>query len=265
MSTILVELDSLISCDDSDVSPQASTQLVGETLDEAPTASSKASDSVSKSIRDKFYCNVKFYQSNWSAECVICHKIQYDNKGVTSNINRHIKSQHANEYKDWFSQLHSNSKDQKKISEMFTTKRNKPADAPAKAVYNKNHPRQIQLNQSIVDNLIIDLGLPLSLVERSAFIQFMNTVDPKFTMTSRRTLSRSTIPRLYAEMNEKLKALCDQSRFISLTLDLWTDRRTRSFFAMTGEIETFVCSLTFTRDMLCIVYSLQVIRLWGRL
>ena len=73
--------------------------------------------------------------------------------------------------------------------------------------------------------------------ERQAFIKLMKIMDPKFSMTSRGTLSRSTIPSLHNIMNEKLKALCDQSRFISLTLDISTDRRTRAFFAMTGRIK----------------------------
>ncbi|CAF1314804.1 unnamed protein product, partial [Rotaria sp. Silwood1] len=36
----------------------------------------------------------------------------------------------------------------------------------------------------------------------------MNTIDPKFTMTSRRALSRTTIPRLYNTMNDELKKFC---------------------------------------------------------
>ncbi|CAF1476325.1 unnamed protein product [Adineta ricciae] len=59
------------------------------------------------------------------------------------------------------------------------------------STYNNNHPRQMELSMAIVNNLIIKLGLPLSIVERSAFIDFMKTVDSKFTVTSRGTLSRT--------------------------------------------------------------------------
>jgi hypothetical protein len=64
----------------------------------------------------------------------------------------------------------------------------------------------------------------------------MDLFDPKFTITSRRTLSRSTIPHLYNNMNKELKRFCDEVEFISLTLDIWTDRRVRAFYAMTGKI-----------------------------
>ncbi|CAF4677463.1 unnamed protein product, partial [Rotaria socialis] len=98
-----------------------------------------------------------------------------------------------------------------------------------KAAY---HEWTNQLDQ--LKNLIVDLGLPLSIVERDAFIKFMNVIDPTFAMTSRRTLSRTIIPRLYTATNDELKKCCNQSNFISLTLDIWTDRRLRAFFAMTG-------------------------------
>mgnify|MGYP006892817860 FL=1 len=89
-------------------------------------------------------------------------------------------------------------------------------------------------------NSIIELGLPLSLVKRPAFVEFMSKVGPKFSVTSRRPLSRSIIPQLFNNMNEKLKEICDDAKFISLTLDIWTDRRMRAFYAMTGKIEYFI-------------------------
>lgn len=106
----------------------------------------------------------------------------------------------------------------------------------SKSYYHSSHPRQVQLSQAIVVNLIIDLGLPLSIVEHESFINFMNLVDPKFTITSRQTLTCSTILRLYDNMNKELKRFCDEIEFISLTLDIWTDRRMRAFYAMTGKI-----------------------------
>ena len=102
--------------------------------------------------------------------------------------------------------------------------------------YHSSHPRQVQLSQAIIVNLIIELGLPLSLVERESLINFMNLVDPPFTITSRRTLSRSTVPRLYNNMNKELKSFCDQVEFRSLILSIWTDRHMRAFYAMTAKI-----------------------------
>ncbi len=88
-----------------------------------------------------------------------------------------------------------------------------------------NHPRQIELEKSIIEDLIIELGLPLSLIERPGFIKFMTHGDPRFTMVSRRTLTRTTIPILHSKMMDGLKSFCSLVKCISLTLDLWSDRR----------------------------------------
>jgi hypothetical protein len=244
MSDLILQVGSNASNDSSDVCILSPASVLSSTSDDSTESASQsqAIHNIPKTIRDKFYVNIKTYDTNWAGQCVLCNKIQYDKKGVTSNMNRHIKTQHDKEYQEWLVQLNEfNNKDQKKISDIFvknnsTTKSSSSSSSSScsKSFYNNNHPRQIQLSQSIVKNLIIDLGLPLSIVERQPFIKFMYTVDPKFTLTSRRTLSRTTIPRLYDIMNDELKKFCIGSQFISLSLDIWTDRRLRAFFAMTG-------------------------------
>ena len=76
--------------------------------------------------------------------------------------------------------------------------------------------------------------MPLTIVERDVFIiKFMNLIDPKFTITSRQTLTRTKTHCLYDAMNKELKKFCNQSTFISLILDIWTDRRLLGFYSMT--------------------------------
>ena len=89
-----------------------------------------------------------------------------------------------------------------------------------KLPYHNNHPRQIQLCQSVVKNLIIELGLRLSIVERDPHIKFMNVIDPKFTMTGGRTLSLAAIPRLCNTINIELEKFCNRSNLASLTIDV---------------------------------------------
>ena len=58
----------------------------------------------------------------------------------------------------------------------------------------------------------------------------MKTVNPKFCLTSRRT----TVPSLYEKMRDQLKHFCSTATFLALALDVWSDRRLQSFFAVTG-------------------------------
>ncbi|CAF5132593.1 unnamed protein product, partial [Rotaria socialis] len=68
----------------------------------------------------------------------------------------------------------SSTNQKNKISQHFR-KRNQASQHSA---YHTTYPRQTELSTAIVNDLIIKLGLPLSIVERSAFINFMKTVDP---------------------------------------------------------------------------------------
>ncbi|CAF1330175.1 unnamed protein product [Didymodactylos carnosus] len=76
--------------------------------------------------------------------------------------------------------------------------------------------------------------------KRPTFVKFMNTVDPKFSIMSRRTLSRKTIPTLYTKMNDLLKQFCSTAEYISLTLDIWTNRRTHPFLSVTDKSSKIV-------------------------
>ncbi|CAF2484764.1 unnamed protein product [Rotaria sp. Silwood2] len=85
----------------------------------------------------------------------------------------------------------------------------------------------------IVHDLIIDLGLPLSIVDHPAFVRAMNTIDPRFTVLSRRTLCREALPSALEQVMVKVKQACDDAKFVALTLDVWSDRRMRTFIAIT--------------------------------
>ena len=85
----------------------------------------------------------------------------------------------------------------------------------------------------IVNDLIVELGLPVSILDHPAFLHAMNVIDPKFSVLSRRTLCRETLPSMLEQVTMKLKQACRDAQFLSLALDAWTDRRMRSFLATT--------------------------------
>ncbi|CAF1098602.1 unnamed protein product [Rotaria sordida] len=152
----------------------------------------------------------------WAATCSICKSTTRGTQGVTSNYNRHIKEFHKRQHELWQEQLQFIPlPGQKKITDTLAL-------------------QKVELEKSITEDLIVELGLPISLVERQDFIIFMTHVDPRFKMISRRTLTRTTLPNIYSKMLAGLKSFCSIATFMSLTLDIWTDRRQRAFFALTG-------------------------------
>ncbi|CAF2083855.1 unnamed protein product [Rotaria magnacalcarata] len=193
----------------SDYADTSSTTSVASTI-----SISSSSESASGVTSKKSYV---------AKTCVLCDEVVHDNIGVTPNRNRH-----KTEYDEWSNKSKKLERQQPKLRDFIAKKTSLPSSS--KTSYPIGHQREKELHDAIVQNLIIELGLPLSLVERPAFIKFMSSVNPKFSITSRRTLRRTTIPSLYHKMNDLLKEFCSTAEYISLTLDIWSDRGARSFF-----------------------------------
>jgi hypothetical protein len=99
--------------------------------------------------------------------------------------------------------------------------------------YGPHNLRQLELTQMITQDLIIDLGLSLSIVDHPSFLRAMNTVDPRFPVLSRRVLCRERLPSALDQVMVKVKQACSNAKFVALTLDVWSDRRMRAFIAIT--------------------------------
>ena len=213
------------------------------------STSSSSSLTVPRTALDKFFKDLQHdsVKKRWSAECLLCKKSKriFDKLGVTSNFTRHVRESHKQAFDKWSLELNETKSTSPKGANKITNHFAQTSRAILHPTYGVNHARQIELSTTIVNDLIIKLGLPLSIVERPAFIDFMKTVDPKFVLTSRRTLSRTTIPSLYEKMHDQLKSFCSSATFLSLALDIWSDRRLRSFFAVTGTIFSEISFIFF--------------------
>lgn len=104
--------------------------------------------------------------------------------------------------------------------------------------YGPKHEAQLKITTSLVENLIIGCGLPLSIVENEYFGQFMNDVHPKFKLPSRPTITQKLIPAVKDKRISQIREQFSQAKSVSLTVDIWTDRRMHSFLAITAH--TFV-------------------------
>jgi hypothetical protein len=116
--------------------------------------------------------------------------------------------------------------------------------------------RSRDLSRPVFDGLGLGLGLeyaglslPMSIVEHPKFRAFIHDLNPKFSLPSRQHISYKLIPELQSQRLLAVKKHVSSVNFISLTLDLWSDRRCHSFLAITGH--TFLdctpctCLLTF--------------------
>lgn len=201
---------------------------------------------VAPHVLQQFFDDVRTDDGVKSARCLLCDIIIKQSTESTFNYKRHVERKHKVEMDRWQAELEMKEKvkDKKQMklqqsfvrkSELFFQIHNLKMrkDSLDDRTYGAQNPRQQELTRMVVHDLIIDLGLPVSIVDHPTFVRAMNIVDPKFVLVSRRSLCRKVLPTALEELMVKLKRICYESRFLSLTLDIWTDRRVRAFLAIT--------------------------------
>uniref|UniRef100_A0A8C7I8Q0 Uncharacterized protein n=1 Tax=Oncorhynchus kisutch TaxID=8019 RepID=A0A8C7I8Q0_ONCKI len=98
--------------------------------------------------------------------------------------------------------------------------------------YSMNHSQQKAINNTILSDLVIDCNLPLSIVENKSFHHYLSVVDSKYSPVCRRTLT-SKVEILATERRSKLKTQLSNMDHVSVTVDIWSDRKTRGFLGVT--------------------------------
>lgn len=98
--------------------------------------------------------------------------------------------------------------------------------------YSLTHPQQKAISNAILSDLIIDCNFPLSIVENKSFRHFLAVLDSKYTPVCRRTLTTKT-ESLAEERRSKLKTQLSNTDHVSVTVDIWSDRKMRGFLGVT--------------------------------
>lgn len=98
--------------------------------------------------------------------------------------------------------------------------------------YDPTHPRQRRISDALVKDLIIKCCFPLSIVDNEDFRHFLHVLDPNYTPIARSTLSSVTIPGLAKEKREWIKTRLAGAQSVSVTTDIWSDRKMRSFLGI---------------------------------
>ncbi|CAF2761053.1 unnamed protein product [Rotaria sp. Silwood2] len=145
-----------------------------------------------------------------SVTCILYKVTVWRVKNPTSNYCRHLQRKHKAEYDLWSKNVNR----MKKISLEDSL-----SSSSHISKYGSVHPRQVELTRMVFNDFNIALDLPLSITEKPAFIQAMNTVDPKFRIPSRRSITSDYLSKLHEQIINKLKNACSLADFLSLTFD----------------------------------------------
>jgi len=91
--------------------------------------------------------------------------------------------------------------------------------------YGGRHPEQVRKTWSFIENCIVSVGLPLSVVENESFVHFLHDMDSKFKLPSRHQITDKYLPQLMKQLDVAISKKVAAAAHISLTVDIWTDRK----------------------------------------
>ncbi|XP_076296265.1 E3 SUMO-protein ligase ZBED1-like [Lasioglossum baleicum] len=201
-------------------------------------------------------------KSPTSATCLLC-KRDYKSAHNTTNLHEHLKRKH-------FTILQANQNPNGEVAEMIdgddtpatltqevrpvastsnATDTSQNADVPTNTMQNRQiNFRQLtlrtvanELPQSKIlklHNLAVAMVCKdlqtLSMVEDKGFIEFVRELEPRYQLPNRRTLGRTILPKVYANVKSRILENLKQTEHVSITTDIWTNLHTQSFLTITG-------------------------------
>lgn len=151
-----------------------------------------------------------------SGKCKICQRDYPDRLGSTGNFHKHLKRKHHTQYEE------------SKITDP------NPIENDTDSISDNLPSNVIKINKLILEELIIRCNVPSSIIEHTAFRKFLKTLAPKWKPASSRHFTKTLLPSLTVDTKNKIKDLLTTVEHICITVDVWTDRRGRSFIGLTG-------------------------------
>ncbi|XP_011403270.1 PREDICTED: zinc finger BED domain-containing protein 1-like [Amphimedon queenslandica] len=179
-----------------------------------------------------------FYKEEESTFCEIC-KEEVKTSGNTSNLFRHLQSNHKDEYTEL----------EKHRLEQASQKKMKVAVKQP-----KESQRKKKLDD-LVKMIATDLQ-PISIVNDQGFQDFLKAIDSKYVPPSRRTITRDLIPKIHSTCKLELAESLSKAAFCTFTTDQWTSRATQGFLTFTihyiEEVEGVCCSKSSVLETACL-------------
>ncbi|XP_056598289.1 zinc finger BED domain-containing protein 4-like [Triplophysa dalaica] len=175
------------------------------------------------------------------ARCRVCNTRISDTTTTTSNFIRHYKN-HKERYDEYLkTKIHCSDLQQPSMSQFIV---------PQTTTYPVNHPRQKAITEAIISDLIINSNMPLSITDNKLFIHFLSIMDAKYTAVSRRTVT-SRLEAMVSERRSKLIREIATVENLSVTVDIWSDRRMRGYLGVTGHwMDTTADAITLKSHLL---------------
>ena len=99
--------------------------------------------------------------------------------------------------------------------------------------YDRRHPRQLAITDSLIVDHIVGCSLPVSIVENSKFRHFLEVVNKKYVPPAR-AMIKSYLENRVESVRNDLKEELKETDSINTTVDIWSDCKIRGYVAATA-------------------------------
>lgn len=110
---------------------------------------------------------------------------------------------------------------------------NKFMKSSSTSKYGPKDPRQKAVTDKLVRYIAGNL-VPLSTVESDDFKQFVEALDPKYQLPSRKHISTKLLIEKSTAIQADVKLKLHAAQSVSLTIDMWSNRQMKGFLGITG-------------------------------
>ena len=100
-------------------------------------------------------------------------------------------------------------------------------------LYDVASPRKQAIDEAVIELIVRDMQ-PFSVVEDKGFRNLVKTLDPRYQLPSRKTITTVSLPQLYLKERTRVSKVLKEADAVSLTTDIWTSRRTQSYITVTA-------------------------------
>lgn len=167
----------------------------------------------------------KFFEvvNEKQARCKLCNNL-YKRSGGTHNLDDHLKRKHQ-------TSITSNQANNKTrtIQDFISVTRTDPVVTP----FSDCSARKEILDKKLAMMISQDCQ-PYSIVEDAGFREFVHSLQPKYVLPTRKTLSNVIIPALYEECRRSVQHCLDEIKYVSLSVDGWTSISNDAYIAVTA-------------------------------
>ncbi len=94
-------------------------------------------------------------------------------------------------------------------------------------------PTKKNLNSAVATMIAFDFQ-SMSIVEDTGFRQLVKSLDPRYVLPNRSTLTKEILPQLLSKQMEALKTKLRHTNEMSLTTDAWTSMNNTPYLVITA-------------------------------